>query len=94
MTGHIRGSISFGIGQLHLRVGIQKSNTKSPAETEVLATSEYIPYPLHIANFMKKQGYPLQIVLYQDNQSTIKMKKNGQNSCTANPRHIKVCYFL
>ena len=45
-------------------------------------------------NFMEEQGYPLKIVLYQDNQSTIKMEKNGQNSCTGNSRHIKIRYFF
>ena len=94
MRGHTGGSMSYGIGQVHSRAGIQKANTKSSTETEVVATSEYIPYPMHMANFMKEQGYPVKIKLYQDNQSAIKMEKNGRNSCTGNSRHIKIRYFF
>ena len=32
--------------------------------------------------------------VYQDNMSTIKMLKNGRNSCTGNSRHINVRYFF
>ena len=43
---------------------------------------------------MEEQGYPLWIVLDQDNQSSIKMEKNGRNLCTGNSHHIKVRYFF
>ena len=44
---------------------------------------------------MKAQGYALaENVLYQDNQSAMKMEKNGRNSCTGNSRHIHVRYFF
>ena len=43
---------------------------------------------------MESQGYPLQIILYQDNQSAIKMEKNGRNSCTGNSRHVNIRYFF
>ena len=32
--------------------------------------------------------------VYQDNQSAIRMDKNGRNSCTGNSRHINVRYFF
>ena len=45
--------------------------------------------------FMEHQGYPLRHnILFQDNQSTIKMHKNGRNSCTGNSRHIHIRYFF
>ena len=33
-------------------------------------------------------------VVYQDNQSAIRMKKNGRNSCTGNSRHINIKFFF
>ena len=33
-------------------------------------------------------------VLYQENQSTILMLKNGRNSCTGNSRHVHIRYFF
>ena len=32
-------------------------------------------------------------VLFQDNQSAIRIERNGRNSCTGNSRHIDVRYF-
>ena len=33
-------------------------------------------------------------IVYQDNQSAIKMEKNGRHSCTGNSRHIDIRYFF
>lgn len=45
-------------------------------------------------HFMKEQGYEMEInVLYQDNQSAMKMERNGRNSCTGNSRHVNIRYF-
>ena len=33
-------------------------------------------------------------VLYQDNQSAIRMEENGRNSCMINSRHTDTRYFL
>ena len=44
---------------------------------------------------MNEQGYNMkENILYQDNQSAIKMEKNGRNSCTGNSRHIHIRYFF
>ena len=32
-------------------------------------------------------------VLFQDNESVVKMETNGRNSCTGNSRHIDIKYF-
>ena len=45
--------------------------------------------------FLEHQGYPiLNNIVFQDNQSAIKMERNGRNSCTGNSRHIAVRYFF
>ena len=45
--------------------------------------------------FMGAQGYAIKNnVIYQDNQSAIRMEKNGRNSCTGNSRHIHIRYFF
>ena len=44
---------------------------------------------------MKEQGYDIEKnVVYQDNQSAMKMEINGRNSCTGNSRHIDIRYFF
>jgi hypothetical protein len=44
---------------------------------------------------MEAQGYPLVTnIFHQDNQSAMKMEKNGRNSCTGNSRHIHIRHFF
>ena len=45
--------------------------------------------------FLDSQGYGVkENVLYQDNQSAIRLEVNGRNSCTGNSRHISIRYFF
>jgi hypothetical protein len=70
-------------------------NTKSSTESEVVGVSKYVPHKVQMINFLGAQGYDLQkCVLYQDNQSAIKMEKNGRNSYSGNSRHISIRYFF
>ena len=90
-----RVEMSFGWGLIHGRSSKQKLNTKSSTEAELVGVSEYLPYNIWLINFMKEQGYSIQSnVLYQDNESAIKMEKNGRNSCTGNSRHVDIRYFF
>ena len=46
-------------------------------------------------NFMKEKGYEMKHnIVYQDNESAIKMEKNGRKSCTRKSRHIDIRYFF
>ena len=87
--------MSMGLGVLHAKCSKQKLNVKSSTEAELVGTSEYLPYNLWLMMFMSEQGYKIKDNrLYQDNQSTILMLKNGRNSCTGNSRHIDIRYFF
>ena len=44
MKGHTGGVMSFGTGIVHGKASKQKLNTKSSTETEVVGTSDYLPY--------------------------------------------------
>jgi hypothetical protein len=95
MKGHTGGAMSFGTGILHGKASKQKLNTKSSTETEVVGASDYLPYNMWMQHFMEAQGYKLEEnTYYQDNQSAMKMEKNGRNSCTGNSRHINIRYFF
>ena len=87
--------MSMGWGVFHAKSSKQRLNTKSSTETELVGVSEYIPYNLWAIMFLEAQGYKLRDnVLFQDNQSSRLIEKNGRNSCTGNSRHINVRYFL
>ena len=95
MRGQTGGAISMGWGVIHAKSSKQKINTKSSTEAELVGVSEYLPYNLWFLNFLEHQGYPVQSnILYQDNESAIRMEKNGRNSCTGNSRHINIRYFF
>ena len=95
MRSQTGGAISMGTGLIHAKCSKQKLNIKSSTEAELVGTSEYIPYMLWLLIFISSQGYVIKDnVLYQDNQSTILMLKNGRNSCTGNSRHVDIRYFF
>ena len=95
MRSHSGGAMSFGTGILHGKSTKQKLNTKSSTEAELVAVSDYIPYHIWMIIFLTQQGYEIENkVLYQDNQSAIKMEVNRRNSCTGNSRHINIRYFF
>ena len=95
-SNSMRGQIiSLGWGALHCKSSKQKINTKSSTESELVGLSEYVPYNLWFINFLEAQGYEIkQNIIFQDNESTIRMARNGRNSCTGNSRHINTHYFF
>ena len=54
-----------------------------------------MPMILWTRQFMEGQGYVLKDnVLYQDNQSSILLENNGQQSSTKRTRHLAIRYFF
>ena len=89
------GCMLMGLGMIHCKSSKQKLNMKSSTESEIVGLSDYLSYNLWFKNFMKEQGYEIKRnVVYQDNQSAMKMEINGRNSCTGNSRHIDIRYFF
>ena len=95
MRSQTGGCMSMGVGMVHCKSSKQKLNTKSSTESEIVGMSDYVPYNLWFRNFMMAQGYEIKKnIVYQDNQSAMKMEINGRNSCTGNSRHIDIRYFF
>ena len=95
MRGHTGGAIFMGYGVLHCKGAKQKLNTKSSTESKLVGVSEYVPYNIWVIMFLKEQGYEIENnIIYQDNQSTMKMLINGRNSCTGNSCHLSIRYFF
>ena len=93
--GQTGGCISMGEGLLHARSTKQGINTKSSTETEFVGNSEYLPYAIWLLNFLECQGYTTikRKLLHQDNESAIKLLKNGVVSATKKSRHVDIRYF-
>ena len=95
MKSHTGGVMSFGRGVIHARSNKQKLNTKSSTEAEVVGVSDYLPFNIWVRMFMEDQGYKLkENILYQDNESAIKLESNGRMSAGQKSRHINIRHFF
>ena len=95
MKGHTGGLISLGKGTIQTKSSKQKLNTKSSTESELVGASDFIPWTLWLKRVLEEQGYKMsRTIFYQDNESAIKLEKNGLRSCGEKSRHIKIRYFF
>jgi hypothetical protein len=95
MRSHTGGVISFGRGGIICKSKKQHLNGKSSTEAEIIGASDYLPHTLYVKMFMEAQGYPIETALfYQDNESAIKMARNGKASCGQRSRHIDIRHFF
>jgi hypothetical protein len=95
MKSHTGGVMSFGTGGLLCKSSKQKLNTKSLTESKLVGASNYLPHTLWAKMFMEAQGYPTsQCFFEQDNESAIKLEKNGCSSAGPRSCHINICYFF
>jgi hypothetical protein len=94
MRGHTGSITTMGTGVLDSKSSKQKMNTRSSTETEFVGTSEALPKTIFRCHFMEAQGYKIKWnVLAKDNESEMKLLKNGRDSCTWNSKHIAIKYF-
>lgn len=94
MRSHTGGVISFGTGGILCKSSKQKLNTKSSTEAELVGASDYLPSTVWVMHFMAEQGYPiLRSHFAQDNESAIKLAKNGRVSAGQRSRHINIRHF-
>jgi hypothetical protein len=95
MKSHTGGCVSLGRGVIMPKSTKQKLNTKSSTEAELVGASDYIPSTIWAKNFLEAQGYDIsENVFYQDNQSAMRLEKNGRASAGQKSRHINIRYFF
>jgi hypothetical protein len=86
--------ITLGKGAIYCKSSTQKLNTLSSTEAELVAVTEASYQVLWTRNFLSEQGYVMQpATMFQDNQSTIHLIKNGQSN-SERTRHIDIRYFF
>ena len=95
MKSHTGGCVVFKRGAVMSKSIKQKLNTKSSTEAELVGTSDYLPTAIYARLFLDAQGYKLQsTTLHQDNESAIKLEKNGRASSGQNTRHVNIRHFF
>jgi hypothetical protein len=91
--GHTGVFITLGKGAIQAISTKQSINTKSSAESELVAASDCATPAINVLNTVKCQGLAVQqLIIEQDNQSTLAMIANGRATGPTS-RHINIRYF-
>ena len=96
MRSHTGGFTTVGKWGAYVHSRKQKMNTKSSTEDELVGVYDVPNQLIWTRYFLKEQGYMIHDnIVYQDNQSAIKLEKNGRRSRSKRKRHINIrCYFI
>ena len=95
MKSHTGATMTIGKGAIYSTSTRQKLNTKSSTEGELVGVNDAMPQILWTRYFLEAQGYKIQdSMIYQDNQSSILLEKNGRASSGKRTRHINIRYFF
>jgi hypothetical protein len=87
-------AISLGLGLIKARSHRLSINTKSSAESELVATSDDVPEVIHLNAFMTGQGYDLKPSrVRQDNEATIRLLEKGRSD-SRRTKHINTRFFF
>jgi hypothetical protein len=94
LKSHTGAIITLGKGPVYAKSGIQRLNTTSSAESELVALSDSTGQILWTRQFLEYQGYKVgPATIYEDNQSAIKLAENGRSN-SSRTRHIAIRYFF
>ena len=62
---------------------------------ELVGVNDAMGLVLWTRLFLEAQGYQIEDnIVYQDNESTMLLAKNGRSSSTKNTRHINIRYYF
>ena len=95
MKSHTGATMTMGQGAAYNLSAKQKLNTGSSTEAELVGTHDALSQMIWSRYFLESQGYCLKDnICHQDNESAMKLEKNGKRSSTKRTRHIHIRYFL
>ena len=91
MKSHTDGMIYMGRGALYSDSNKHKLNTKNSTEAELVGVDNLMPQILWMQYFLEAQGMKVyDNVVYQDNNSAMKLEMNGRSSIGKKIRHIDI----
>eukprot|EP00957_Ditylum_brightwellii_P130182 9929800-Ditylum_brightwellii.AAC.1 len=73
----------------------QKINTKDSTKAKIVGVDDTMPHIIWTCYFMEVQGYEISDnIVYQDNESAMRLEKNEKGSSSKRTRHIDIRYFF
>ena len=95
MKSHTGGMMTMGRGALYSISKKQKLNTKSSTEAELVGVDDLMPQILWMRYFLEAQGMKVSDnVVYQDNQSAMKLEKMEEHQVVRKPDVSTSVIFL
>ena len=92
---HTGVAIGIGGGVTYAKSTVQKLNTKSSTEAEIVGVSDASGHIIWTRDFLTFQGYDVgPAILHQDNQSSMALINKGYSTLTSpeSTREVKVVY--
>ena len=93
MKSHTGAVLMMGKGGVICESTKQKVNSRSSTEAELIAVDDKISKIMWTKRFAEHQGFKILIIVYQDNESSIKLEVNGKESSGKRTRHFNIQYF-
>ena len=95
MRSDTRAVMMLGKGTIYSSSTRQKINTRSSTEGKLVGVNDTLPQIIWTRNFLEAQGYKMGPVdVYQGNQSTMLLEKNGKASSSRRTCHMNIPYFF
>ena len=86
--------MSWGLGVLLSKCQKQKFNMKSSNEFKIVGVIDYLPNLIWARIFLEAQGFVTgENILFQDNQSPIKIEDNGKASSCQKTKNMDGRFF-
>ena len=94
LKSHTGSIFTIGKGAIWNASTKQKVNARSSTEAELISIDDQVSKIVWMKKFIESQGFDVKLnILYQDNQSTIKLAENGKYSSGKRTRHFDIKYF-
>lgn len=94
LKSHTGAIFTLGKGALISDSTKQKANSRSSTEAELNGLDDEISKIQWVRRFVEAQGFEVKLnIVYQDNQSTIKLGNNGKASSGKRTRHFDIKLF-
>jgi hypothetical protein len=95
MCSHTSATMSLGVGCPYSVSRMQKLNTHSSTESELVGINDTMLLILWTRNFLIGQGFHVaDNVVYQENQSAMLLENNGKMSSRKRTCHLNICHFF
>ena len=92
---HTGAVMMMNQGALFALSSKQKLNTRSSTEAELVGVNDAMTMILWMKRLIEAQGYPvIENVIYQDNESSMKLEKYGRQSSSKKTHHLDIRYYF